>query len=228
MRKLVLLGAGGHCKSVLDTVLLCGIYDDIVFIDNKENIGVSIRGCKIIGTDDDLEKISRLRYRDAFVAVGPIKTTAIRRKIYKKLKEIGYRLINVIDPTSNISEDVRLGEGIFVEKKVIIKAGSQIENMAIINSGAIVEHDCVVKEFSHVSIGALLCGNVEIGSDCFIGANATVIQKIHIHSNSMIKAGEVINKQYLHITAENAPSPSQSHVTSIFTVNGPHLASDEK
>ena len=66
--------------------------------------------------------------------------------------------------------------------------------MCIINTGAIVEHDCIVDDFSHVAVGAVLCGGVSIGSETLIGANATVIQGRTVGNKCIVGAGEVARK----------------------------------
>ncbi|MFQ9650157.1 MAG: acetyltransferase [Enterocloster sp.] len=192
MKKLVILGSGGHCKSVYDVVLSCGGYDEVVIVSEKADVGKKILGCPVVGTDENLDELYKAGYRYAFIAVGSIKTTDLRRKLWNKVKKKGYILINVIDKSAIIASDVKLGEGLFIGKKSVVNAGVKIGDMAIINTGAIIEHDCVVGEFTHVSVGAVLCGGVKIGKDCFIGANSTIIQERFISDNSVIGAGETV------------------------------------
>lgn len=192
MKKLVVLGTGGHCKSVLDTLRASGGYDDIVLIGESDNVDRIICGYKVVGTDNDLSQLMEKGYKYAFIAVGSIKSTALRRKIWEKVKKAGYNLVNVIDNSSVIATDVVLGEGIFIGKKAVINMGASIGNMAIINTGAIVEHDCTVGEFSHISVGAVLCGAVNVGADCFVGANATIIQGCCIQDGNIIGAGDIV------------------------------------
>lgn len=202
MRKLVVIGAGGHCKSVLDVLLASEEYDNIVLVGEDDSVGRIIYGCKVVGTDDDLQKIYERGFRYAFVAVGSIKSTALRRKLWGKANKTGYKMINVIDVSSKIASDVSLGCGIFIGKNAIVNAGAKIKDMAIINSGAIVEHDCMVGEFSHISVGAVLCGTVKVGADCFVGANATVIQGCCIQDGSIIGAGEMVKAINTKVTID--------------------------
>lgn len=191
MKKLVLLGAGGHCESILDAICL-RYYDEIVILDKEECVGKLVLGHRVVGTDDDLKRLYDRGFRYIFIAIGSIKTTKLRRRLWLKAKDIGYQFINVIDTSAVIAKDVKLGTGIFVGKRAVINSGAVIANMAIINTGAIIEHDCIVDEFSHISVGAVLCGNVNIEHDCFIGANATVIQNMKIPAYSVIGAGDVV------------------------------------
>ena len=69
--------------------------------------------------------------------------------------------------------------------------------MSIINTGAIVEHESYIGEFSHISIGSILCGNVKVEENVFIGANSTIIQGINVGENTIIGAGSIVLKNII-------------------------------
>ena len=89
-------------------------------------------------------------------------------------------------------ENVEIGEGSFIGKGAVLNAEARIGKMAIINSKALIEHECVVGDFAHVAVAAVLCGQVEVGQAAFIGANATVIQCLKIIDNEIVPAGMTI------------------------------------
>ncbi len=194
MKKLVLLGAGGHCESVLGSILQGQEFDDIVILDRPEKVGQDVMGVSVVGTDDELLYLYNRGYHYAFVTAGSIKSTDLRRRLYGLAVEAGFHFTNVIDRTAILARNVRLGNGIFIGKKAVINSGTVIDDQVIINTGAIIEHDCSVGAFSHVSVGAVLCGSVKVGQDSFIGANATVIQGQEIQDKTIIGAGEVIRR----------------------------------
>src|SRR5690554_3924364 len=109
-RKILLLGAGGHCMSVLDSLIALDQYTDIAIIDKSNNTS-NILGIPVIGVDDDLERLYEEGYTYAFITVGSLGDTSIRRKLYKKLKDIGYNIPNIIDNSSIVSKFVTIGEG---------------------------------------------------------------------------------------------------------------------
>lgn len=189
MEDIILLGSGGHAHSVVDSIEENGNFRIYGFLDAEKNAGAQYRGYRVLGTDALLEEYFKQGIRKAFITVGYMGKGNIRNRLYKRLKEIGYSLPNIIDKTSVIARDVVLGEGIFVGKRVVINSASKIEDMCIINTGAIVEHDCTVEAFSHISVGSVLCGGVKIGKATFIGANATVIQGKCVENNCIIGAG---------------------------------------
>lgn len=192
MEDILIIGCGGHAKSVCDSIIGCSNYHVAGFIDCTKNEQFIYRNSFCIGSDDDLERLFQSGIRNAFVGIGYLGKSDIRQKIYERLLKIGYTLPIIIDSTAIISEDVVLGEGTFIGKGAIVNTGVKVDYMSIINSGSIIEHDCVIGAYSHVAVGACLCGNVVIGKNCFIGANATVIQDKMIGSNTIIGAGTVI------------------------------------
>lgn len=194
MESIVLLGIGGHARSIVDSIEANNEYSIWGFLDVAERIGEQYRGYKVIGTDDLLEDCFQKGIKNAFVSIGYLGKGNIRNTLYKRLKAVGFFIPNIIDKTAVIAKDAILGEGNFVGKAAIINSASQIGNMCIINSGAIVEHDCSVRDFSHVSVGSVLCGNVHVGLSSFIGANATVIQGKNIGDNCIVGAGTTIRK----------------------------------
>ena len=188
-RKLLLLGGGGHCRSVLDSILSLELYSDIgiVLPDNSE-----ISGAYVVGTDRDLPTLFQQGWTDAFIAVGSVGNTALRRMLFEMVKQIGFHIPSLIDKTAAIAREVQIGEGCFVGKNAVVNTGASLGCCTIVNTGAIVEHDCVVGDFSHISSGAVLCGQVGIGHDTHIGANAVIRQQIAIGNEVMIGLGSVV------------------------------------
>ena len=191
-RGLVLVGGGGHCKSVLDTVLQLGLYDKVVITDDRNPPGTRIMGCEVAGRDDILGGLYQDGIRHAFITVGSIKNTEPRRRLYARVRAMGFAFPNIVDASAVVSPSVRLGQGIFIGKNAVVNSCAKIEDMAIINTAAVVEHECVIGAFAHVAVGAVICGNVRIGDNTFVGAGATVIQGICIGENSVIGAGSLV------------------------------------
>ena len=191
-RKLLLIGGGGHCRSVLDCIISTGQYETIGIID--KDCSASALNIPVVGDDADLPRLKSEGWTDAFISVGSIGTTALRRRLYQMVQDIGYHTPSIIDPTAIIARDVTIKEGSFIGKRAIVNTGCEIGLCAIVNSGAIVEHDCVVGGFSHISPGATLCGQVSIGTDTHIGAGAVVRQGITIGNNVLIGVGSVVVK----------------------------------
>lgn len=194
MKKVVLIGGGGHCKVIVDAILASGEIEIAAIVDVPEKIGQSVCGIKITGCDADLEKILSSGINYAFVSVGSVTATAHRVVIYNKLVGLGFKMLNVIHPLSAVSPFAFLGAGNYIGPKTVVNAGATIGNNCIINSGAIVEHDCLIGDNVHISPGAVLGGGARIGQKTHFGIGAVAAQGITIGENSLIGAGSVVVK----------------------------------
>ncbi|MCM3760901.1 acetyltransferase [Alkalihalobacillus oceani] len=191
-KKILLIGGGGHCKSVLDALLSTEMYHNIGIIDKRENIGKRVLSVPIVGCDDDLQTFFDEGYTDAFVTVGSIGNPELRMKLLSLIKTIGFNIPNIIDKTATVSKHAKLSKGIFIGKNAVINAGSVIHKGAIINTSVTIEHDCLVEEFSHIASGSVLCGEVKVGKRSHIGANSVIKQQIEIGDNTIIGIGSTV------------------------------------
>lgn len=192
--KIILLGCGGHAKSIVDAIEAAGIFEIAGFVDNVAQKEFEYRGYKVIGCDDQLQEIYSSGIHYAFVSVGFLGRGRVRNKLYKQLKKIGFTLPTIIDPTAVLAVDVNIGEGTFVGKKAVINSNALIGKMAIINTATVIEHDSVIDDFCHLAISSVICGMVHVGENTFVGANVTVIQGVNIGANAVLGAGTVVVK----------------------------------
>ena len=190
----MLIGGGGHCKSVLDSALRMNIFEDIVITDPDLKPGTRIMGCMVVGTDDCLEDLREKGYDEAFISVGNVNLNPLREILANKVSRLGYTFPTIIDPSAIIADTTIIEDGTFIGKRTTINAGVKIGSHSIINTGSIIEHDCSVGDYTHVSVGAVLCGEVIIGNNCMIGAHSTIIQCRKVGDNSVVGAGAVVNK----------------------------------
>jgi sugar O-acyltransferase (sialic acid O-acetyltransferase NeuD family) len=194
MEDIILLGGGGHCKSVIDTINSLGKYNIVGILDIKDKKGSKIYNIEVIGTDDELINHYNNGVKNAFISLGSIGDTRVRRKLNDNIKNVGMTLPNIIDPTAILPENIEIGEGNFIGKGVILNSDVKIGVNCIINSGSIIEHDCIVDDYVHIAPGSTLSGSVNIGSDSHIGTNSAIIQNIVIGENTIIGAGSVVVK----------------------------------
>lgn len=190
-KKILLIGGGGHCRSVLDSLLDSEVYDEIGIIDNTDS---SVLGISVVGTDDDVSRLMSEGWTDAFITVGSVGDTKLRRRLSEMVVSIGMNIPTIIDPTAIVARDTVLSAGVYVGKRAVINTGSRIGTCAIINTGAIVEHDCFIGEFSHISPGTTVCGQVCVGNDSHVGAGSVIRQQINIGNNVLIGAGSIVVK----------------------------------
>ena len=193
MDPIIILGSGGHALSVADVIEREGKYKIAGFIAGPKGASAGT-SYPILGQDDDLEDIYYQGITHAAIGIGYLGKGDLRNRLFTILKKIGYTLPVICDPSAIVSSSAVIEEGTFIGKGAIINTGSTIGRMAIINTGSIVEHECKIGEFSHISIGTVLCGNVTIGASSFVGANATVIQGIRLPDHTFIPAASLIKQ----------------------------------
>ena len=191
IRKILLVGGGGHCHSVLDSILSLQLYAEVGIIDN---VDCSFLGIPVVGRDEDIPRLKSEGWTDAFITVGSVGSTKLRHKLYDIVKSFNMNVPTIIDPSAVVAKGTNISEGVYIGKKSIINAGSQIGVCAIINTGSIIEHDCVIGDFSHISPGAIVCGQVNVGNNSHVGAGSVVRQQIVIGNNTLIGAGSVVVK----------------------------------
>ena len=187
--KIVLLGGGGHCHSVIDVIESENKYEIIGIVDKKELIGNDILGYKIIACDDDLETIFRT-CKNAIITIGQIESNTIRLKLFNKLKEIGFTLPIIISPLAYVSKHSFIDEGTIIMHHALVNANAKIGKNCIINTKALIEHDVTIEDNCHISTASVLNGAVLVKANTFFGSNATSKQCIEI--NGFIKAGGLV------------------------------------
>lgn len=192
MERIVLLGGGGHCKSMVDTICRQGLFEIAAIVDRPDRIGETVCGYPVRHTDDDLDSLFASGIRLAAVSVGGIGDFSLRERLYLRASRIGFRFPVICDPSAVISPFATIGAGVFIGKLCVVNAGADIQPMAIINTGAIVEHDCRIGAFAFLAPAATLSGNVTIGEHTHIGTGACVIQQVAIGAHTLIGAGSVV------------------------------------
>lgn len=186
LKKLIIIGAGGHGKVVADIAKLNG-YLEIAFLDDDESVK-SCLGYPVLGKSDIAVKYSDA---DFFVAVG---NSGIREKIQERLMKEGLHLVSLIHPNAVVADSVEIGKGTVIMAGVVINPDAKVGAGCIVNTGASVDHDNVVEDYAHISVGSHLAGMVHIGKRTWIGAGVVVSNNINICDDCMLGAGSVVVK----------------------------------
>lgn len=175
-KSLLIVGAGGHGKVVLDIAESTNEYEKISFLDDSKKIGEKVLGYEVIGKiADGHEYISE--YTHAIIAIG---NNDVRAELSKKFINLGYILPVLVHKSSVISKYAKVGQGTVIMPNVIINADTTIGDFAIINTRSIIEHDCVIGDGSHLSYGVLLGSGVKLDKKCMIDMGIIVQRNMYI------------------------------------------------
>ncbi|MGK7873278.1 MAG: acetyltransferase [Xenococcaceae cyanobacterium] len=186
------LGAGGHGRVVLDTLLANGIRVTGILDANAQISGL-VFGVPILGGDEYLDNVSIAK---TFLVngLGANPKTFKRRNIFTVMKTRGFTFKSFKHPSAIVSSAIKMGEGCQVMAGVVIQAAVTLEENIVINTRASIDHDCMIGSHAFIAPGVTLCGNVRVAPSAFIGAGAVVIPDIHIGQNAIVGAGAVVTK----------------------------------
>ena len=185
MEKLIMIGAGGYAKSVLDSVdyfnySMIGFVDQ--FSEKKEHLGYPILA-------RELEEISNLNEYYYFISIGDNKC---RKEWYDKIISLGLKTMNVVDKSAIVSNKATIGTGCFIGKMAIVNSEAIVKDNCIINTKALVEHGCTVESHANLSTNCVINGDVRIGEGTFMGSCSVTTGQLTIGSWSVVGAGAVV------------------------------------
>lgn len=188
MTDLVLLGGGGHARSVLAALMQLGIQVRGYLAPAPGGLSVQL---EYLGDDDVLERMDPAEVQ--FInGLGSVGSTTSRRALYERVSTHGFCFAPVIHPRAFVDPGAHLGGGVQILAGAVINVGAVIGDDVIINTGAIIEHDVTIGAHSHVSPGAVAAGGVHLGEGVHVGLGARVIQGMRVGSESLIGAGAVV------------------------------------
>lgn len=189
MKPLILIGGGGHCKSVIESAESAGLQIKGI-LDTPENVGKDVLSYKIIGTDDDIPKY--VDECEFVVTVGFIKSPKLNILLHKKVIKANGQFATIIASTAHVSRYATIEKGVVIMHHAFVNAGAEIGFGSIINNFANIEHDVIINQHCHISTGAMINGESVIGENTFIGSQSVVANCIQICPNTIIGAGSVV------------------------------------
>ena len=190
--KIIVFGAGGHSKVILDIIEKQIEYTVAGLFSSFTSIGDFHYNYPIISNDSNLIFVLKdFDIHGGVIAIGDNYQRYLLVEKINKIKE-DFMFVNAIHPSAQIARGVKFGTGNVVMPGVIINSDSQIGNHCILNTGSTLDHDCIMKDFSSLAPGVNIGGNVNIGRFTAISLGAKIIHNITIGDSAVIGAGSVI------------------------------------
>ena len=193
MKKIILVGAGGHARACIDVIEQCKKYRIAGLISKKEKMVSTVFGYPVLSTDQEIKKISK-RIKYALISVGQIKVSKIRINLYNKAIKAGFKLPVIKSPYAYVSPRAKIGKGTIIMHGAVVNANAIIGQNCIINTNSIVEHDSFVGDHCHVSTGAILNGKVVLGRGSFVGSGCVIKEEIKIGNNCVVGANSFLRR----------------------------------
>ncbi|MBO9700878.1 MAG: acetyltransferase [Sporocytophaga sp.] len=196
MKKLILIGGGGHCKSCIDVIESCGSYEIKGILEKDFIEGETILEYPILGGDELIPELAQEGF-EFLITIGQFKSPALRIKLYNSIKQAGGKLATIIAASAIVSKYAKIGEGTIVMHGCILNASSEIGNNVIINTRALIEHDVKIGNHCHISTNTVLNGGVKVGDNCFIASSVMAFHGISIASNIVVGGHSTVVKDLL-------------------------------
>lgn len=190
-KKIILVGGGGHCKSVIDVAESAG-YTILGILDIPELVGTTVLGYPVIGTDDNIsEYVDKALF---LVTIGHIKDASLRIKLHERIKDAGGHLATLIASTAYVSRFASIAEGSVIMHHAMVNADAHIGTGCIINTFANIEHDANIGNYCHISTGTMVNGNCTVGEGVFLGSQTVMVNGIRIADGCVFAAGSMVRK----------------------------------
>lgn len=191
MTSILLLGGGGHCRSVIDVIEQSSQFAVRGIVQRSEDGTDPVLGYPVLGDDAALAELLA-DCPNALITVGQIRSASLRRRLYAQLQEHRACLPVLVSPRAYISRHAELGPGSVVLHGAIVNAAVQAGVNAIINTQALLEHEVKIGDHVHIATGARVNGGVQIGDGCFVGSGAILHQGVQIGADCVIAAGAIV------------------------------------
>ena len=203
-----LLGAGGHAKVLLDALRLAGVEVKGIVDPVLTGTCKRWRSIPVIGNDDDLLRLNPRRII-LVNGTGSLPSSSVRKRLFSRYTQAGFKFMNVIHPSALIGVGVELGEGVQIMAGAIIQADTTIGSNSIINTAAVLDHDCVIGSNVHIAPGVVISGGVAIGEGAHIGTGASIIHGVSIGAGAVVGAGTVVVRDVpkYHKLVGQSPKP---------------------
>lgn len=191
---MLVLGAGGHAKVLIDALLLLGGEIEGVLDPDAARHGAAILGVRVLGGEDLLERRASAAVR-LVNALGSVHRPQLRQQVHERFIARGFGFAGVVHPAACVSRHAEVAGSAQIMAGAVVQAGARIGEDVIINTRASVDHDCVIGAHSHIAPGATLSGDVQVGAGSHIGAGATVLQGVRIGAGCVVGAGAVVLRE---------------------------------
>ena len=186
--KMVIVGAGGHARVVIDAIhqlnaqepkyQILGLVDDVTGITEFCSYPVETH-------------LSKFDTNNFVVAIGD---NRVRSRVFLEALALNYQAISIVHPSAILAPDVKVGAGSMILAGTVINAAASIGANCIVNTATSIDHECIIADHCHVAPGCTLAGNVVVGAGVFLGIGTKVIPRIRIGAWAMSGAGAVIVK----------------------------------
>jgi len=185
----IVLGAGGNCRDIVDAMLDAGGFEPLGYLDDDPaKIGSSLGGYPVFGP------LSSWRDHDAFFVDGlnGDRLTGRKAALLAGLGIPHERFATVVHPTASVSRMATVGIGTVLLQNVTINSEARIGDHVMVLPNSVVSHDAIVDDYCYLTPGVVLAGYVHVEQGAYIGAGAIVKHRVTIGAGAVVGMGSVV------------------------------------
>jgi sugar O-acyltransferase (sialic acid O-acetyltransferase NeuD family) len=188
-KPLLILGTHLLALELIDLISDIAEFEVVGLVENldRERCTAPIKGLPVHWIDD-IAPLAATHW-----VVCGISTTH-RAGFIQQAVELGFRFATLVHPSSRVSAQSTLGEGVIVSPGCLIASHTQIGRYVFVNRGVMIGHHTVIEEYATIQPGANIAGVCHIGEGAYIGMSSVVIDHTKVGAGSIVGAGAVVTK----------------------------------
>jgi len=194
MKNIIIYGASGHAKMIVDIIHKNNKYTIKGFLDSYKSLNKTIYDYKIIGNLDMLPSL--IKEQDIYGIIIAIGDNYTRERAYNKIKNIAPNLkfVSSVHPSAILADDIILPQGVVIMPGAVANANAQIGEFCILNTKSSLGHDSTMADFSSLASGVIVGGNVKIGRCSAICLSASIVHNVTIGNHTVVGAASLVLK----------------------------------
>ena len=187
--RLLIVGAGGHGRSLAEAAMLSGQFEVVGFLDDSLSTADKVLGVPVLGSVSSMAS-HRSATDQAIVAIG---NNAVREQVMQQLVEANFEPGVVIHPRAFVSPSAVIGQGAAVMVGAIVGTEARLGIGAIVNSGAVVDHHAIVEDYGHLGVNACMAGGSLLGRSAWMQAGCALGYGVKLAARDVLLPGEARN-----------------------------------
>ena len=195
MKKVILVGTGGHAAEVREYIRY----------HNRVNPQEHIELLGFLDVDDNFHK--QYGYTEPYLGTAEnhnidleaeymfcFGNMVYKEKLVRHFKEQGATFLTFIHPTALIAESCKIGTGVLISHNASVGPMAVVGDFNILNSRCTIGHDTVLGDYNFISPQVSLSGNTKVGNHNMFGVNSATIPGVSLGNNNTIGAGSIITR----------------------------------
>lgn len=189
VKRLLIVGGGGHGKSVAEAAILSGCYEVVGFIDDMLFNDSKKESSPVLGKVEDLKTYSHL-CDEVIVAIG---NNLVRESLVAKIMQMGVPLATIAHPSAIISPSANISSGCAIMAGSIVGTEAELGVGVIVNCGAVVDHHATVADFGHLGVNSCMAGGASLGRAAWIQAGCSLGYGVTVSDRVVLMPGTALS-----------------------------------